>query len=279
MKKPQFPKYGILIENHSHDPGFSTTLHHHTYHSLIYVVSGKGSCIIAGKKHKIETNCIILLKKRQMHQFCDSPGNPMTVFVVYFNDNVALHISDLLTPLLSLLHPIYPSPFQVRDIRAALRQMLYEQDSKPRHFEISIIQCFAAIILKLSRTNLDRSDENQNSMTRVGKVLDYFERHYYEPIKLPEAVKMANLSLRQFRTIVRKIKQRNFVQFINFVRIQKASHLLHTTSMSVTAIAFEVGFEDLSTFYRSFHKLHKDSPAKFRKLPCLQLLKSTARRS
>jgi YesN/AraC family two-component response regulator len=266
MKIPQIPQYGILVETHSHGPGFSTTLHSHAYHSFVYIISGKGTCVMAGHKHKLEANTAILLKKKQLHQFFDSPKNPMTVFVVYFNDRVTSHISEIIKPLLTHSRPLTPNPFQIRNIRALLRQMLYEQASRPKYFTKSIEQCFWAIMVGLARVDIEPSDEQQDSARRVSQVLDYFEQHYYEPMELPEAAKMADLSQRQFRSIVHRLKKCNFVQFINTVRIQKASHLLRTTAMPVTAIAFEVGFEDLSTFYRQFKKSFGVAPLRYKEI-------------
>jgi AraC family L-rhamnose operon regulatory protein RhaS len=81
---------------------------------------------------------------------------------------------------------------------------------------------------------------------------------------LPEAAKSASLSQRRFSSIIRKITGSSFVEYVQSIRVQKATELLKFTNMPITAIAFEVGFEDLSTFYRSFHKVNKASPAKFR---------------
>ena len=71
-----------------------------------------------------------------------------------------------------------------------------------------------------------------------------------------DAARMARLSQRQFSSICRRLTGRSFIQHVNMVRTRKAVELLKNTDMSVTAIAFEVGYEELSTFYRAFKRLN-----------------------
>ena len=130
-------------------------------------------------------------------------------------------------------------------------------------------QCLSSILLELYRiavgVHKPPAPVNRNSENRVTEVLEYVAEHFYEPQSLSGAAKTANLSQRQFSNMCRKITTQSFVQYVNQLRIQKAADLLRNTNMPVAAIAFEVGFEELSTFYRAFNKFHKTSPLAFRK--------------
>jgi transcriptional regulator GlxA family with amidase domain len=48
------------------------------------------------------------------------------------------------------------------------------------------------------------------------------------------------------------------------VRVRRAAELLARTEMSVTTVALEVGFNDLSHFERVFRSAYKRSPSKYR---------------
>ncbi|GAI67194.1 unnamed protein product, partial [marine sediment metagenome] len=99
----------------------------------------------------------------------------------------------------------------------------------------------------------------------VNAVLAFLAKNYHQQISLPDAAKMAQLSQRQFTTLCRKSTNKSFTQFVNSIRCEKAKQLLTQTDMPVAAIAFEVGYEELSTFYRAFKKLHTFTPLSFRK--------------
>ncbi len=271
-KIPSISSYGIVIESHAHCPDFQTASHCHPHHSLLYIVAGQGRCLIGKNKKSFDLvpNTAMILKAHQSHQMIDSPGKAMTVFVVYFNRPVAAGNTKILSTLLKSPNPILTPPHKAQRLRQTLRRMLHEQDRKPPQFAEAIQQCLSGILLELYRITVDKNYKipglvHQNSKNRATEVLEYIVDHFYEPQSLAEAAKMANLSQRQFTNLCRKITNLSFVQYVNKLRTKMAADLLKNTNMPVAAIAFEVGFEELSTFYRAFKRFHKTSPLAFRK--------------
>lgn len=266
---PFGPKRGVLIESHTHGPDFQTAPHSHPHHSLLYIVAGQGRCLIGKKSFDLVPNTAVILKANQPHQMIDAPGKAMTVFVVYFNRLLANSNAKILSSLLKSPEPILTPPHKAQRLRRTLRRMLHEQDRKPPQFDEAMRLCLSGILLELCRItaspNYISGDINRKSEDRAAEVLEYIAEHFYEPQSLAGAAKMANLSQRQFTNMCRKIAGRSFVQYINQLRTQKAADLLENTNMPVAAIAFEVGFEELSTFYRAFKRFQKTSPLAFKK--------------
>ncbi len=64
--------------------------------------------------------------------------------------------------------------------------------------------------------------------------------------------------------LYRKIKQQtglNLVEFINMVRLKKAAYILvNDTGLSISEVAYQVGFNDPKYFSKSFKKFYKESP-------------------
>jgi len=263
------PKHGILIKSHEHQTGFQTKLHAHKIPSLVYIVSGQGACRLKQLTLKLKANTIVLIPANTQHQLIDEPGHPMTVFVVYFAETLCPEIMPVWVKITKTIQLVEPSPYLSRDFRRWLREMLFEQNSKPPYYESALKTLLTTMLLRIARQLAKLKQQamqiiDKTSDDRVRSVLEYVAGYYYRPQSLPEAAKLAQLSQRRLSSIVRKLTGMSFVEHIQGIRIQKATELLKSTTMPVTAIAFEVGFEDLSTFYRSFHKLHKTAPAKFR---------------
>jgi len=265
---PALPEYGVYIGSHEHGPRFSLNAHQHPYSSLLYVVSGKGSCMIGKKSYPIAANSAIILRKKQQHHLIDSPSEAMVVFVVYFSEQVARRNRVALRPLLVDARPLSIPTHRAQQLRRALRQMLNEQQGRGPMFETAIQLALASIILELYR--LRRETENATltsvppSTERVKDVLSYIAERYYEPPRLAEAAKMAHLSQRQFSSLCRLVTGKRFTEYVNTLRVERAKELLINTDMPVSAIAFEVGFEDMSTFYRAFKKYYRKPPLSFR---------------
>lgn len=262
------PSHGILIQSHYHGPDFRTAKHQHPYHSLLYIVAGQGKCLVAGKSYELFPNTAIMLKKGKTHQLIDKPTKPMVVFVLYFSQQVAKANKAIFHPLLQSAKPFLLPPHQAQHIRRYLRRMLNEQDNKPAKFEVAIQQCLLSIVLEIYRAHLAEDKIvprlAQTSIERTEKVLGYIAERYYEPLNLSVAARMAHLSQRQFTNLCRKITNKSFIEYVNTSRLKKAKELLVNTDMPVSAIAFEVGFEEISTFYRAFRKYYKRPPLTFR---------------
>jgi AraC-like DNA-binding protein len=81
-----------------------------------------------------------------------------------------------------------------------------------------------------------------------------------------EAAKLAGLSSAAFCRFFKRHMGKTYVEYLNEVRIGHACRLLIETEMSVTEIAYNAGFENLSNFNRRFLRLKKMNPRKYRTL-------------
>jgi AraC-like DNA-binding protein len=191
----------------------------------------------------------------------------MVVFVVYFNESDTPMGKALVDPLLADRRALALPPAHARAVRGLLRQMLYEQSARPAHFEIALAAGLTSVLLQLRRAAQSpegRDFRELSSMERVEAVLEFVASHHYDHYSLAEAARMAHLSQRQFSNLCRKVRGQSYVPFVNQVRVRRARELIAGSDMSVSAVAFEVGFEELSTFYRAFRKMHGVAPTRLR---------------
>jgi AraC-like DNA-binding protein len=192
----------------------------------------------------------------------------MTVFVAYFSSDLAADNAPRFDALVEHDGPITLLPQQAEQTRTLMRRMLNEQSRKSTEYEFSIKLSLERILLELYRAFCAQEEaasfRSPDSSKRVAAVLDYIAEHPYEQHTLSDAARIASLSQRQFRNICNELKGCGFSEYLNRLRIEHAEELLRDTNMSVTAIAFQVGYEDLSTFYRAFKKTHEIPPGRFR---------------
>jgi len=89
------------------------------------------------------------------------------------------------------------------------------------------------------------------------------EKNYYRNLALEELAAMAPLGVRQFSRIFKKLTNMNFKEYLQDLRINEAKRLLSTRQRGIKSISFEVGFEDLSHFYRVFRKFTGTTPKNY----------------
>jgi AraC-like DNA-binding protein len=265
------PSFGIRIESHEHGPGFRTAPHSHPYPSLIYVIDGEGECMEEERCYRLSPDSTLILEDGKSHQLVDLPGKSMVLFVVYFDRAVADSNAVFLEPLLRQSLVMKLPEYAAHQARRLLRQMLHEQETNPLQYERSLQLHLALLLLLMYRYGVPEesrtgASEISSSEDRVRKVLASVAERFYEPHGLATVSRLANLSQRHFTSLCRKICGKSFNEFLSSLRIKKAERLLQDTNMSILVVAFTVGFEELSTFYRTFKRISGTTPKKFRRI-------------
>lgn len=99
---------------------------------------------------------------------------------------------------------------------------------------------------------------------RIEVVMDYLHENFDKQISLSGAARLTNMTEVSFS---RFFKQRTGVSFIESlvdIRLGHASRLLIDTTQSVSEIAYNCGFNNISNFNRSFKKKKNATPKQFR---------------
>lgn len=99
----------------------------------------------------------------------------------------------------------------------------------------------------------------------IQTALLWIQANYAEPMALPDVARLAGMSpfhfCRQFKALV----GHGFHQHVIALRLEKAKELLRASTDRVAEVAFAVGFSDLSSFYKAFHRATGRSPSAWRR--------------
>lgn len=108
---------------------------------------------------------------------------------------------------------------------------------------------------------------NSKDEARIGRVYEYVNRNFTQPIDQPSAAKIASLTPAAFSRFFMRRTQRTFSAFVNEVRVGHACKLLvEDEDRTSSQICFECGFENLSNFNRRFRQIKGMSPQEYRRL-------------
>jgi AraC family transcriptional regulator len=99
---------------------------------------------------------------------------------------------------------------------------------------------------------------------RVTDVLRRIEAAVHERLVLSDLAREAAMSPYHFLRTFRQVVGMTPHQFVLRTRLHRAAVRLRRAGESISAIAFEVGFEDLSTFNRRFRRVMGLSPSAYR---------------
>ncbi|WP_434045727.1 MULTISPECIES: helix-turn-helix transcriptional regulator [Sorangium] len=92
----------------------------------------------------------------------------------------------------------------------------------------------------------------------------WVDAHAHEPLDLERAAREAGLSAFHFLRLFARVLGVTPHQYLVRARLRRAARLLADGALSITDIALDVGFGDLSNFVRTFHRAAGVSPRGFR---------------
>lgn len=100
----------------------------------------------------------------------------------------------------------------------------------------------------------------------LDNVFQYITNHFTEDIYLERIAEQTNLSAKYLSRSFKEKTGVNITDYIGLLRISKAKELLVQSAMSVGGVGEAVGFENRTTFFRTFKKLEGVSPNDYRKM-------------
>ena len=98
----------------------------------------------------------------------------------------------------------------------------------------------------------------------IARAMKYIETHLAEEITLEKLSKELNLSQSHFSRRCKEEAGKNYIEFLNEVRIRKAKEYLSDPMMSIGDVCMKCGYSDPNYFSRIFRKTEGVSPSEWR---------------
>jgi AraC-like DNA-binding protein len=127
---------------------------------------------------------------------------------------------------------------------------------------VTIVTRFVDIVSGRPRTP---SQAQARDRRRAVDAAGWLEAHTAEPIDLTSAARAVGLSPFHFLRVFANVLGVTPHQYLVRARLRHAARLLTDDTLSITDVAFDVGFGDLSNFVRTFHRAAGVSPRSFRR--------------
>lgn len=96
-------------------------------------------------------------------------------------------------------------------------------------------------------------------------VLAYIQEHFADPITIEELARLSHLSKSYFMSCFKQTFGLGAVEYLTQLRIKAACEALRSTTRSVSEIAYDNGFRNLSNFNRQFRSKVGCTPQMYRK--------------
>lgn len=112
--------------------------------------------------------------------------------------------------------------------------------------------------------NSELLNNKEAEPSAIRRARQYITRNYREDLSLSDVARALNTDVFYFCRLFKKSSGIGFAEYLGRIRIETAMELLANSELHVSAIAFEVGFQALSSFNRLFRRFTRMSPTEYR---------------
>ena len=116
----------------------------------------------------------------------------------------------------------------------------------------------------LNKKNI-KSIKKDYKIDLIKKILNYIHENYNDKIYIEDLALEANMNVKYFCRFFKSVIGKTPVEYINSYRIEKATELLQTETLSISNIALSVGIDNFSYFVKQFKKYKNCTPSQYRK--------------
>ena len=138
------------------------------------------------------------------------------------------------------------------------------RDGSPVQVEEVAIRLVETVVSAFSDRAPCPKPPSRRESRRIAEALRHIEAHATEPLDLAGLAALANVSKYHFLRSFRRAVGMTPYQYLLAARMRRAASDLTGSSDTVTSIAFENGFGDLSTFNSRFRSIFGVSPTAYR---------------
>lgn len=269
---PDFPfEYHFITASHTR---YVMPHHWHKEWEIIRILQGTFTAQTDGLVHTAHSGDIILVRGGMLHGGIPE-GCVYECFLFDFHglfrnlDIVKKHLRPIYRQQI-LPHIYYPAN-STPEIHYAVNQISQaykDNPHAPKELVVlaSISEIFSVILQQeLYQQNTDVSGVSMHKLEQVKSVLEFIELHYATSVSLQQLADVAGMHPSYFCRYFRSITHRSPMEYVNMYRIEKAAQMLQESSMSVTAVCMECGFNECSNFIKVFRKYKGTTPNQYRK--------------
>ena len=273
----EFPAEYYYVDDHH--PRYVMSAHWHTEWELIRIKSGAFTLFADEKEIHASAGDVILLRESMLHS-----GIPTDciyecfVFDLHGLFRTAEIVKQHLRPVyrMDLLTQVY-YPSGENHVVSLITDALMNSCAKGTDptadkglLELAVLGCLCNLFSYILQNNLYttapvESLQNSYRINQIKAVLKHIEQNYGSNITLNSLADIAGMNPNYFCKIFQDVTQQTPMDYVIYYRVEQAAMMMATTSLSITDIAMNSGFNDHSYFTKIFKRIKNVTPRAYRK--------------
>ncbi len=273
------PNQRICVAKHV-DVEHRVALHSHEFIEFSFITNGKSHHVINGRSFEVERGDLLVLNSNMAHSHASE-----NLISFYYLGVRKDYILSILSSDPSLAPFFFPFLFDEPDINDDINSpilhfrgnelpelehlfsVIYEESTqKNTAFDVMLDVTFRALLVKILR-NIQNDDDKlwiNDVYKTFPKIVEYINSNLSESLSISDIAKRSLYSPSYFSKLFKEYYGQTVKEYVTAKRIEHASTLLSTTSLTIDEIILAVGYTNKHQFYKIFKSHTGKTPAKYR---------------
>lgn len=245
-------------------PGHSYGPTERTEYLIHYILSGEGTYVTSNQTYHLKEHQAFLILPHETTFYTSDQDNPWTYIWIGFNgakaktylsyanlgeDNRICNLPDS-KPLLELVQNMLEA-----------KELTYSNELKRQGY---LFLFLSSLIAQQHENQTDDPAPDYPYQTYVNHAIEYIENNYSKNIKIQDLANYIGISRTHLTSCFKKSLNVSPQLYLLTYRLDQACRLLKTTSLSISEIATQIGYDDPLAFSKQFKHYKGISPKVYR---------------
>lgn len=251
---------------------FEMNIHRHPRCEVMYVADGACQVEVDGVLHTLRHRQLVFLDAEVPHRLLMPQNSHCSLLNLEFvccdepNGVNYRHIQQQDAPFAAFLSQKQRVAFLFDSGKFgyALKDFISELNDRREENSYLLGLQFRRVLLELARCTVGSAKGSGTHYLR--KARGYINDHLNEELNATRIADAVGINHSYLQTLFSRAMGCGLMSYVSHQRLERASFLLKNSSMSITDIAFQVGFNSRQHFSFTFEKRYGMSPREYRKL-------------
>ncbi len=269
---------GMVIQKHNcYSPVFE---HFHTYFEAFYVLEGTCEHEIGGSAKTLKMGDFCIIPPGVSHKIAVNDQSVIAVMILSSQvidntfRNPTFYKDNLLSEFfLKNLHYSSDNDYLMfhtgndQELKNIIMQMMLESINKYQEYDAILSAYFSLFFGKLLRfyeRTIDR-DVDQSKNNAAAFEISAFIQEHHPDVTLQKVADRYHYTPEYTSRFIKELTGKTFTDILIDAKMKHAISLLKSTSLPISEVAFQVGYENTENFIRTFKRRYDMTPTAYRK--------------
>lgn len=256
-------------------PNYTGVNHWHPFAEILLSLREGNEVTLNFRKYQPKPNDIIISYPGDLHNIRNVSED--SFLVIQFSVSLITVIRDF-HRLLPVLYKASYCPYEISNsqseemvwiLKEIVRKMEEDVQFKEATVYALLLKFFSLLGERCINEHLyevaDVTEEQPKNAKLIAEACLFITQNCAEPLTLEDVTRQIGVSRSYFSHLFKDYTQTTFVDYLMRERVRRAESLFLGPKKKFIDIAFECGFNSVSSFNRTFKKIKGISPSEFRK--------------